>query len=63
MRRVPTKLNVADDAIKWGKGLNYLKNCRWFNDPAFLNEDDAQWLEEDPAQEEYSDEELWNVCL
>ncbi|XP_062703662.1 uncharacterized protein LOC134286107 [Aedes albopictus] len=62
-RWVPTKLNVADEATKWGKGPNYHENCRWFNGPAFLYEDEAKWPEEDSAQEEHSAEELRNVRI
>ncbi|XP_062714033.1 uncharacterized protein LOC134290841 [Aedes albopictus] len=62
-RWVPTKLNVADEATKWGKGPNYHENCRWFNGPAFLYEDENKWPEEDSAQEEHSAEELRNVRI
>ncbi|XP_055622973.1 uncharacterized protein LOC129766466 [Toxorhynchites rutilus septentrionalis] len=37
-RHVPTKLNVADEATKWGSGPKFDPCCRWFKGPTFLGD-------------------------
>ncbi|XP_055594694.1 uncharacterized protein LOC129745574 [Uranotaenia lowii] len=42
-RWIPSKLNVADDATKWGKNPNFSPDSRWFRGPDFLSEDESAW--------------------
>ncbi|XP_062542239.1 uncharacterized protein LOC134210212 [Armigeres subalbatus] len=42
-RYVPTKLNVADDATKWGSGPRFQPDQRWFQGPAFLYDSENYW--------------------
>ncbi|XP_053686303.1 uncharacterized protein LOC128735844 [Sabethes cyaneus] len=55
-RYVPSKLNVADDATKWGNGPSFDPTSRWFAGPSFLFLPESQW----PVQKQnvYTDEEL-----
>ncbi|XP_062713903.1 uncharacterized protein LOC134290730 [Aedes albopictus] len=42
-RWVPTKLNVADEATKWGKGPMMQPDGRWFTGPDFLYMEENEW--------------------
>ncbi|XP_062538392.1 uncharacterized protein LOC134206680 [Armigeres subalbatus] len=42
-RWVPTRLNVADEATKWGNGPNLREDSRWFRGPEFLYLEESQW--------------------
>ncbi|XP_055604719.1 uncharacterized protein LOC129752952 [Uranotaenia lowii] len=42
-RWIPSKLNVADDATKWGKHPNFSPESRWFRGPEFLLENEDAW--------------------
>ncbi|XP_055613814.1 uncharacterized protein LOC129760233 [Uranotaenia lowii] len=42
-RWVPTRLNVADDATKWGKGPAFDSRNRWYNAPEFLYDEEEEW--------------------
>ncbi|XP_055605883.1 uncharacterized protein LOC129754049 [Uranotaenia lowii] len=42
-RFVPSKLNVADDATKWGNGPSFSPECRWFTGPDFLHQSEEMW--------------------
>ncbi|XP_055588874.1 uncharacterized protein LOC129741190 [Uranotaenia lowii] len=42
-RWVPTRLNVADDATKWGKGPSFEPEGRWFRAPSFLYDEQEEW--------------------
>ncbi|XP_062704002.1 uncharacterized protein LOC134286407 [Aedes albopictus] len=42
-RWVPTKLNVADEATKWGKGPSFDPNSRWYHGPDFLYDNELEW--------------------
>ncbi|XP_055610812.1 uncharacterized protein LOC129757562 [Uranotaenia lowii] len=44
---VPTRLNVADEATKWGKGPSFNCDSRWFNAPEYLYTPEGEW----PIQE------------
>ncbi|XP_055633596.1 uncharacterized protein LOC129773944 [Toxorhynchites rutilus septentrionalis] len=46
-RWVPTRLNVADEATKWGKGPNFQKDSRWFCGPEYLYADESEWPNQD----------------
>jgi hypothetical protein len=48
-RKIPTKINVADDATKWSADTTYL-NSRWFSGPPFLYLPKREW----PPVESYS---------
>ncbi|XP_062535270.1 uncharacterized protein LOC134204460 [Armigeres subalbatus] len=42
-RWVPTRLNVADEGTKWGKGPCFQTDNRWFVGPEFLYKDESEW--------------------
>ncbi|XP_062541572.1 uncharacterized protein LOC134209590 [Armigeres subalbatus] len=42
-RWIPTKLNVADEATKWGKGPCFHPDSRWFTGPDFLLRPESEW--------------------
>ncbi|XP_040172707.1 uncharacterized protein LOC120905736 [Anopheles arabiensis] len=42
-RWLPTKLNVADEAIKWTNLQHHLASERWFSGPEFLQLPEAEW--------------------
>ncbi|XP_058814579.1 uncharacterized protein LOC131678438 [Topomyia yanbarensis] len=42
-RWLPSKLNVADEATKWGKGPSFDSNSRWYQCPAFLGDEKEEW--------------------
>ncbi|XP_058827890.1 uncharacterized protein LOC131687819 [Topomyia yanbarensis] len=42
-RWLPSKLNVADDATKWGTGPKIDVESRWFRGPDILLQSDALW--------------------
>ncbi|XP_062713999.1 uncharacterized protein LOC115262830 [Aedes albopictus] len=42
-RWLGTKINVADEATKWGKGPNCKPDSRWIRGPAFLYDDEQDW--------------------
>ncbi|XP_065094607.1 uncharacterized protein LOC135715126 [Ochlerotatus camptorhynchus] len=42
-RWVPTRLNVADEDSKWGKGPNIASYSRWFHAPSFLYQHPDLW--------------------
>ncbi|XP_058836375.1 uncharacterized protein LOC131692959 [Topomyia yanbarensis] len=42
-RWVPSKLNPADAATKWGKGPQFDMKGSWFKGPDFLKDDEERW--------------------
>lgn len=42
-RWISTKINVADEATKWGKGPDCRPNSRWFAAPDFLLKPESEW--------------------
>jgi hypothetical protein len=42
-RKIPTKLNVADDATKWDEETSYSNSNRWFSGPEFLRRPMNEW--------------------
>ncbi|XP_065078978.1 uncharacterized protein LOC135701958 [Ochlerotatus camptorhynchus] len=42
-RKVPGKLNVADEATKWGEGPCFKNGSRWFTGPEFLYKAELEW--------------------
>ena len=42
-RWIPTKENVADEATKWSKSINFESTNRWFGGPSFLRLSEDQW--------------------
>ncbi|XP_055633605.1 uncharacterized protein LOC129773952 [Toxorhynchites rutilus septentrionalis] len=42
-RYVPSKLNVSDEATKWGSGPCLSASGRWFNGPTFLQLPEEEW--------------------
>ncbi|XP_055615019.1 uncharacterized protein LOC129761325 [Toxorhynchites rutilus septentrionalis] len=62
-RHIPSKLNVADEATKWGSGPNFEPSCRWFQGPAFLSDPETQWPKESKNIPLETREELREVVL
>ncbi|XP_055589878.1 uncharacterized protein LOC129742057 [Uranotaenia lowii] len=60
-RWVPTRENVADDATKWGRGLDFTPSSRWFQGPSFLYHEEGDWPAESVTEVE-TEEEL-EECL
>ncbi|XP_055610353.1 uncharacterized protein LOC129757229 [Uranotaenia lowii] len=42
-RWVPTKINPADEATKWGSGPYFDQESKWFSGPDFLRRSEVQW--------------------
>lgn len=42
-RWIPTKINVADKATKWGNGPEFQVSSPWFRGPAFLYQGEEHW--------------------
>ncbi|XP_053699101.1 uncharacterized protein LOC128746075 [Sabethes cyaneus] len=38
-RRIPARMNVADEGTKWARVPDLSENCRWFCGPQFLRQD------------------------
>ncbi|XP_065091296.1 uncharacterized protein LOC135712269 [Ochlerotatus camptorhynchus] len=55
-KKVPTRMNVADEATKWGHGPCFEEQSRWFKAPEFLYKPECSWPEE--AVESTTAEEL-----
>ncbi|XP_058456592.1 uncharacterized protein LOC131433989 [Malaya genurostris] len=56
-RWVPTRLNVADEATKWGKGPSFDPKSRWYRGPEFLYDAETEWPK-DCRKIEETEEEL-----
>ncbi|XP_058817217.1 uncharacterized protein LOC131680521 [Topomyia yanbarensis] len=59
-RWVPSKLNVADEATKWGKGPCFDLFSRWYQGPEFLYHDEQSWPQ--PAEQNITTEEELRSC-
>ncbi|XP_062703517.1 uncharacterized protein LOC134285973 [Aedes albopictus] len=57
-RWLGTKINVADEATKWGKGPNCNSDSRWMRGPAFLYEEKNHWPKDKFVMIEETSEEL-----
>ncbi|XP_055614291.1 uncharacterized protein LOC129760657 [Uranotaenia lowii] len=57
-RWVPTSLNVADEATKWGKGLSIQPDSRWLKAPEFLYDNEEEWPHDHPISAQETNEEL-----
>ncbi|XP_062716205.1 uncharacterized protein LOC134291874 [Aedes albopictus] len=57
-RWISTKINVADEATKWGKGPSYNIDSRWFQGPEFLYNSEEHWLKTPDEDTDESDKEL-----
>ncbi|XP_058451241.1 uncharacterized protein LOC131430355 [Malaya genurostris] len=55
-RWVPTKLNIADRATKWGKGPDHCSR-QWFAGPEFLYLPEHQWPEQPNVRGFHTEEE------
>ncbi|XP_053699404.1 uncharacterized protein LOC128746376 [Sabethes cyaneus] len=42
-RWVPSELNPADEATKWGSGPYFSNDSKWFNGPKFLSLPEREW--------------------
>ncbi|XP_062703553.1 uncharacterized protein LOC134286008 [Aedes albopictus] len=63
-RWISTKVNVADEATKWGKGPACSINSRWFHGPDFLysSEADCSAVPEEGLDESYRELREAYVC-
>ncbi|XP_062542363.1 uncharacterized protein LOC134210331 [Armigeres subalbatus] len=59
-RWIPSKLNVADDATKWGSGPQIDVNSRWFVGPKFLYQSEERWPQKGKLS--FSTEEELRSC-
>ncbi|XP_038116797.1 uncharacterized protein LOC119768998 [Culex quinquefasciatus] len=57
-RYIPTLLNPADEATKWGKGPSTDVKSRWFRGPDFLYQPETEWPEQLRSELLETDEEL-----
>lgn len=57
-RWIPTKLNVADEATKWGKGPSFDSDSRWFHGPEFLYDNEQEWPRDYRDETQPTTEEL-----
>ncbi|XP_062704268.1 uncharacterized protein LOC134286640 [Aedes albopictus] len=57
-RWVPTKLNVADEATKWGRGPSFEPGSRILVGPQFLYDDQGEWPKNCRSEVKITDEEL-----
>lgn len=60
-RKVPSRMNVADEATKWGSGPCFDEDSRWYKAPKFLNYPECSWPNE--AIEKTTEEELKVVSV
>lgn len=60
-RWVPSKLNVADEGTKWGKGPCLLSEGKWFRGPDFLYLSEQNWPQQKDIVKRQTTEEL-RVC-
>ncbi|XP_062557206.1 uncharacterized protein LOC134222069 [Armigeres subalbatus] len=44
-RWVPTRLNIADEATKWGNGPSFDAQSKWYRGPDFLWQPESEWPE------------------
>lgn len=57
-RWISTKVNVADEATKWGKGPSCSVDSRWFQGPEFLYNYETKWMAVPEDNTDESDSEL-----
>ncbi|XP_065086466.1 uncharacterized protein LOC135708344 [Ochlerotatus camptorhynchus] len=57
-RWVPTKMNSADEATKWGHGPCLSSEGKWFRGPEFLQQPEQQWPQQNFKQKVCTEEEL-----
>ncbi|XP_062713993.1 uncharacterized protein LOC134290806 [Aedes albopictus] len=55
-RWVPTRLNIADEATKWGNGPSFDVQDKWYRGPDFLWQPESEWPAKKPLIEEPTDE-------
>ncbi|XP_053691604.1 uncharacterized protein LOC128740118 [Sabethes cyaneus] len=55
-RWVSSRLNVADEATKWGKGPCINNDSRWFHAPSFLYQPASLWPQQDQRDSETVEE-------
>ncbi|XP_062699419.1 uncharacterized protein LOC134284496 [Aedes albopictus] len=55
-RWVPTRLNIADEATKWGNGPSFDVQDKWYRGPDFLWQPESEWPVKKPLIEEPTDE-------
>ncbi|XP_062704550.1 uncharacterized protein LOC134286873 [Aedes albopictus] len=55
-RWVPTRLNIADEATKWGSGPSFDVQSKWYSGPDFLWKPECEWPVKKPIVGEPTDE-------
>ncbi|XP_062557688.1 uncharacterized protein LOC134222539 [Armigeres subalbatus] len=60
-RKVPSKMNVANEATKSGSGPYFEENSRWYKVPSFLYSAECDWPNE--VIEETTDEEIKTTTI
>ncbi|XP_062541318.1 uncharacterized protein LOC134209344 [Armigeres subalbatus] len=55
---VPTNMNCADEATKWGRGPSLSSEGRWFQGPEFLYRPEQHWPHQKCRQNMVTEEEL-----
>ncbi|XP_062713430.1 uncharacterized protein LOC134290331 [Aedes albopictus] len=55
---VPTNMNIADEATKWGSGPCLSTNGRWFQGPQFLYSPEQHWPQQSHMKNICTEEEL-----
>ncbi|XP_055603799.1 uncharacterized protein LOC129752034 [Uranotaenia lowii] len=55
-RWIPSEENVADEGTKWQKPPELTNDCRWFNGPEFLHQNEAMWPVERNFQQPTTEE-------
>ncbi|XP_062714276.1 uncharacterized protein LOC134291034 [Aedes albopictus] len=60
-RKVPSRMNVADEATKWGNGPCFDQGSRWYKAPEFLYKPECDWPDE--VIEQTTAEELKIVAM
>ncbi|XP_055543524.1 uncharacterized protein LOC129729067 [Wyeomyia smithii] len=62
-RWVPSKLNPADEATKWGKGPYFSDESKWFAGPTFLQLPEEEWPHQVEATVATTEEVRMTVLL
>ncbi|XP_062701620.1 uncharacterized protein LOC109433489 [Aedes albopictus] len=61
-RKIPSKINVADQATKWRDGPSFDPKDWWFSGPDFLRDPMENWMEQNEGMYETT-EDLRTICL
>ncbi|XP_062557339.1 uncharacterized protein LOC134222212 [Armigeres subalbatus] len=62
-RWVPSKLNPADEATKWGRGPYFSPDSQWFHGPRFLRLPEGEWPKATDSVEATNEDTRTSVML